>query len=109
MPRKKRFRSESLQFAFDRYVSNDAVRVASYEEELANAEVARKIFDLRAKAGLTQRQLAKLVGITASAIAQIEDADYQGQSLTMLRRIAAALNQRIEVRFVPVKRTAKMA
>ena len=109
MPRKQTFGSEALQFAFDRYVSDDPARVASYEEELSNAEVARKIFDLRAKAGLTQRQLAKLVGTTASAIAQIEDADYQGQSLTMLRRIAAALNQRIEVRFVPVKRTAKMA
>ena len=109
MPRTKRFISESLQFAFARYVSDDLERMASYEEQLANAEVARKIFDLRAKAGLTQRQLAKLVGTTASAIAQIEDADYQGQSLTMLRRIAAALNQRIEVRFVPVKRTAKMA
>jgi len=52
------------------------------------------------QAGLTQRALAKLVGATASAIRRIEDADYQGYSLSMLRRVAAALDARVEVRFV---------
>ena len=40
---------------------------------------------------ITQRQLAKKVGTTASVICRLEDADYQGHSLAMLRRIAAAL------------------
>ena len=35
-----------------------------------------------------------------------EIADYEGHSLAMLRRIAAALNQRVEIRFVPIRRTA---
>jgi len=34
-------------------------------------------------------------------IARLEDADYQGHSLTMLQRIAAALNQRLDIRFKP--------
>ncbi|MGH9785330.1 MAG: helix-turn-helix transcriptional regulator, partial [Terriglobia bacterium] len=52
------------------------------------------------QAGLTQRQLAKLVGTTASVICRLENADYEGHSLAMLNRIAAALNQRVEIRFV---------
>jgi hypothetical protein len=34
----------------------------------------------------------------------LEDADYEGHSLSMLRRIAAALSQRVEIRFVPAAR-----
>jgi transcriptional regulator with XRE-family HTH domain len=45
--------------------------------------------------------LAKKVGTTASAICRLEDADYEGHSLAMLRRIAEALGKRIEIRFLP--------
>ncbi len=65
-------------------------------------QVARKIVTLRTQAGLSQRQLAKLVGTTASVICRLEDADYEGHSLAMLNRIAVALNRRVEIRFVPV-------
>jgi len=49
---------------------------------------------------------AKLIGTTASVICRLEDADYEGHSLGMLRRIGAALNQRVEIRFVPIQRSA---
>src|SRR5437870_12672127 len=78
--------------------------LALLEEERANADIARKIYKLRTKAGLTKRELAKRVGTTASAICRLEDADYEGHSLSMLRRIAAALDKRVEIRFVPIKR-----
>ncbi|MDX2179107.1 MAG: XRE family transcriptional regulator [Bryobacteraceae bacterium] len=69
-----------------------------------NAEIARKIYDLRTKAGLSQRELAKKVGTSASAICRLEDADYEGHSLLMLKRIAEALQKRVEIRFVPAKK-----
>ncbi len=53
--------------------------------------------------------LARLVGTTASVICRLEDADYEGHSLSMLRRIAAALHKRVEIRFVPVKRKRALA
>src|SRR5262249_13401563 len=81
-------------------------REAALEEARANDAVARKIYELRTKAGLTQRQLAKLVGTTFSVICLLEDADYEGHSMAMLTRIAAALNQRVEIRFVPLKAKA---
>jgi len=70
-------------------------------EEAVNIQVARMIHDARTAAGLTQKQLADLIGTQQSVIARLEDADYEGHSLSMLRRIAEALNQRLEVRFVP--------
>ena len=105
MPAKRRkFRSPALQWAYDHHVGKDAKRVEEYEQELLHAEIARKIYDLRTKAGLSQRDLAKKVGTTASTICRLEDADYDGHSLYMLTRIADALDKRVEIRFVAAKR-----
>ena len=64
-------------------------------------EVAELIYRARTAAGLSQRDLAARVGTTASVICRLEDGDYDGHSMAMLRRIGAALGQRVEVRFVP--------
>src|SRR5262249_21185991 len=69
------------------------------EQERANLDIARKIYELRTKAKLSQAELARKVGTTQSVISRLEDADYDGHSLAMLRRIAAALERRIEIRF----------
>jgi hypothetical protein len=42
-------------------------------------------------------------------IARLEDAEYEGHSLTMLRRIAEALGKQLDVRFVPRKRAPQRA
>jgi ribosome-binding protein aMBF1 (putative translation factor) len=102
--KKRKFKSAALQWTYDRHVGNDPNRIQEYEEEALNAEIARKIHDLRTKAGLSQRELAAKVGTTASAICRLEDADYEGHSLYMLKRIAEALDRRLEIRFVPTKR-----
>lgn len=67
------------------------------------------MYDARNKAGLTQKDLAKLVGTTQSVIARLEDADYDGHSLRMLNRIAAALNKRIDIRFLAARNTPQHA
>jgi len=64
-------------------------------------EIAEMICQLREEAGLTQRELAKRVGTTASVICRLEDAEYKGHSMAMLRRVAQAVGKRVEVRFVP--------
>ena len=74
-----------------------------YEQEVLNADLARRIFRLRTKAGLSQRELAERVGTSASAICRLEDAEYDGHSLSVLRRIAQALDKRVDVRFLPKK------
>jgi transcriptional regulator with XRE-family HTH domain len=85
-------------------VSGDPAREQAYEEEVINAEIARKIYALRTKAGLTQQELAARVGTTKSAICRLEDADYDGHSLSMLKRIAEAFDKRVQIRFVSAKK-----
>jgi ribosome-binding protein aMBF1 (putative translation factor) len=85
----------------DRLTGNDPELREMIAEERVNAEVARMIYEARTAVGLTQKQLADILGTQQSAIARLEDADYEGHSLGMLRRIAEALNQTLEVRFVP--------
>ena len=101
---KRKFRSSTVQFLYDRYVGNDPKRIEEYEEGVLNSEIARKVYDLRTKAGISQRELARRVGTSGSAICRIEDADYDGHSLYLLKRIAQALDQRVEIRFVPLRR-----
>lgn len=96
---------DAVEILYHRYVKDDPETLAELEKIQADNDVARKIYDLRMKSGLSQRALAKLVGTTASVICRLEDSDYEGHSLAMLNRIAAALNKRVEIRFVPIKRT----
>jgi ribosome-binding protein aMBF1 (putative translation factor) len=70
------------------------------EQEQANLDMGRKIYELRTKAKLSQAELARRVGTTQSVISRLEDADYEGHSLAMLRRIASALERRVEIRFL---------
>ncbi len=76
------------------------------ERARVNRDVAHAIHDLRTSHGLTQQQLAELIGSRQSVIARLEDADYQSHSLTMLSRIATALHQRVKVEFVPLAESA---
>ncbi len=106
---KKKRTTDAVEILTRRYFSGRKDLDERYEQEAANLEVARKLHELRTEAGLTQRQLAKLVGTSPSAICRLEDADYEGHSLSMLRRIAAALSKRVEIRFVPATRRRRAA
>jgi DNA-binding XRE family transcriptional regulator len=109
MPKKRKPTKDAVKILHRPYYEGRPKRIAELEEARANDDVARKIYTLRTKAGLTQRALAKLVGTTASVICRLEDADYDGHSLAMLRRIAAAVEKRVEIRFVAVSRKAHSA
>lgn len=98
---KARRRTSDAVAILDRMMGNNAKTRRMVEEARTSAAVGQLIYDARTKAGLSQSQLAELVGTTQSAIARLEDADYEGHSLTMLNRIAAALERRVEVRLVP--------
>jgi len=100
---------DGIELLHKRYFEGKPEMLELLQEMRVNDDIARKIFHLRSEAGLTQRQLAKLVGTTASVICRLEDADYEGHSLAMLNRIAEAVNKRVVINFVPLKRTKKSA
>ena len=101
--------TDAIEIVHERYFRGIPEMLSMLEEARANDDIARKIYDLRTAARLTQRQLAKLVGTTASVICRLEDADYEGHSLAMLNWIAAALNKRVKIDFVPVAKRRKSA
>jgi transcriptional regulator with XRE-family HTH domain len=91
----------------DHMIGDDAEMRHMIAEESLHAMVARMIYDARTLAGLTQKELADLAGTKQPVIARLEDADYQGHSLTMLNRIAKALNRRLTVTMTAVPKPAR--
>ena len=84
----------------DRITGDDAELRDMIARETVNVRVARLIYDARTTASLTQQELADLIHSKQPVVARLEDADYEGHSLSMLDRIAAALGKRVEINFV---------
>ena len=93
----------------DTMVGNDPTLQKLVQDARLNARVAQRLYELRTKAKLSQAELARKVGTTQSVISRLEDADYEGHSLTMLQRIAAALDQQLDIRFEPTARKLQAA
>ena len=89
--------SNATEILHKRYIKDDPERRASIERDRINVEVAQMIYDIRTEAELTQKELAESVGTTQSVISRLEDADYDGHSLSMLNRIAKCLKQKMTV------------
>jgi DNA-binding XRE family transcriptional regulator len=68
-------------------------------------EPAYQIARLRIERGLTQAQLAALVGTKQPSIARFERGDSE-PTLAFLRKLAEALGVRLEVSFIPVEQSA---
>jgi len=99
MTAKKRTK-DAVKILEKRYVGKSRAKQEALAAEREKAEVAAQLYKIRTEAALTQTELARLVGTTQSVISLLEDADYGGQSLSMLRKIAHVLNYRVEVHFV---------
>lgn len=97
---KRKKTADGIKILKDRYIGDDVRRKKSLQEERVHAQAARTIYELRQEAGLSQKQLADLVGTTQSVISRLEDADYEGHSLSMLNRIAQALDKRLKLQMV---------
>jgi len=74
-------------------------RVEELNQTRREMALGMKIRRLREDAGLTQQQLARMIGTQPSAISRIEDADYDGHSVSLLERVAQALDLRLIIDF----------
>ena len=89
---------------FDRYLEEQLEDPAFAERFEAAGEawdVALQIAALREKAGLSQKDLARKLKTSQQNISRLESPSYEGHSLTMLRRVARALNMEVRVVFEP--------
>lgn len=102
---------------FDRYLQEQMrnQRFAARFKRAGEAwDVALQIAALREKAGLSQKELAKLLKTSQQQISRLESPGYEGHSLATLRRIAEVLHARVRVVFEPeeeatAKRVAETA
>ena len=86
----------------DNMIGDDSELRELCEQATINAYVAQLIYGARTEAGLSQQELAKMINTTQSVISRLEDADYEGHSLSMLGRIANALNREVKIDLVPI-------
>ncbi len=101
---KRRKKSDGLQILHNRYIKKEPEAIEELKKERENLDIAQEIYDLRLRHGLTQKELSEKIGTTTSVISRLEDADYKGQSLYMLKRIAEALDYRLKLVFEPIKK-----
>ena len=71
-----------------------------YQEERQALKLAMSIAELRNQKGLSQQELAKLMGTSQQAISRIESGEYEGFTLKTLEKIAEATGMRIKIEFV---------
>ena len=89
---------------FDKYLEEqlrDPAFAARFERAGEAWDVALQIAALRTKAGLSQKDLARLLKVSQQQISRLESPGYEGHSLSTLRRVAEALHARVHVTFEP--------
>jgi len=89
---------------FDEYLSLQ-LQDPDFAERFAKAgeawDIAVQLAALREEQGLSQKELAALVGTTQQQISRLESPSYEGHSLSMLRRVADALGAHVNVTIDP--------
>ena len=75
----------------------------AYDERADEYCLVRELLSARAKAGLTQEQVAESMGTTKSAVSRLESAGKHAPSLATLKRYAEAVGCELQVKLVPQK------
>lgn len=96
---------------FDRYLE-EQLREPAFAERFKRVgeawDVALQIAALREQAGLSQKELAKMLKTSQQQISRLESPGYEGHSLSMLRRVAQALHAHVRVTIEPDKKEHAM-
>ena len=87
---------------FDQYLAGQ-LQDPGFAERFEKAgeawDVALQIAALREGAGISQKELARKLKTSQQQISRLESPSYEGHSLSMLRRVAAALGATVHVVF----------
>lgn len=80
-----------------------------FEEEIQKLAIGEQLSRLRQEAGLTQAQVAKRIGTTASAISRYENAEYNRYELRTLQKIVRACGGQLDITMEPGPNTHRAA
>ncbi len=73
---------------------------SAYAESAEEYELVRELLAARAKAGLTQEQVAASMGTTKSAVSRLEAVGKHSPSVSTLKKYARAVGCDVEIRLV---------
>jgi DNA-binding XRE family transcriptional regulator len=79
----------------------------AYQELADEYALVRELLAARARAGLTQEEVAKSMGTTKSAVSRLEAAGKHSPSVATLKRYARAVGCEIEIRLQPAPSPTK--
>jgi len=100
------------QTNFDRYLERklqDPDFRARFEAADQAWDIALQLAALRQARGLTQKQVAEMLGTKQQAIARLENPAYTSHSLSMVRKYVEALGASLDVTIVPAETTSEYA
>jgi len=83
----------------DRWLKKPDVR-KEYDALKAEFQLAEEIIKARAKAKMTQAELARRIGTKSTAISRLESPNYGKASISMLKKVAQALGCELQIRLV---------
>lgn len=96
---KKRPKTISFEALHAKWMKDPGYR-REYERLESEFEIAQQILDARIKRKITQEELAKRMGTGQAVISRLERANAK-PSLSLIQRLAEALNLRFELKFYP--------
>jgi DNA-binding XRE family transcriptional regulator len=73
----------------------------AYEGLAEEYTLAREMLAARSRSGLTQEDVAELMGTTKSAVSRLEAGGKHAPSLTTLKKYAHAVGCKLEIKLVP--------
>lgn len=85
---------------FDLYLEDqlkDPDFAARFKKAGQSWDVAMQLAALRRESGLSQKELANRLGTSQQQISRLESPGYEGHSLSMIRRVADALDATVRV------------
>ena len=89
----------------DEELGQDADLAARVDTELTRLRVEQDLIVLREEQGLSQRDLARRVGVSQPVIARIEAGKARNLQLRTLLTIASALHGQVEITIRPRRKT----
>jgi HTH-type transcriptional regulator/antitoxin HipB len=69
--------------------------------------LVRTLIELRDKAGLSQKELAREMGVSQQMVSKMENSNYEGRTIAKLWRHVNALGYRPVIKFEPIEKWRK--
>ena len=88
-----------LQELTEELMQDNEFRI-EYEALQPEMDIKRAMMDARIRAGLTQMELSRKSGISQADISRLENGT-RNPSLSLLKRLAEAMNTTLKIEFVP--------